>query len=109
MSQNLFKNGLCSILMDIEINEDLIKQVARNSCLELSKEEIAAFVNDFKDILQHFETLAEAPVAESPSFHPVSVKDNYREDEGGKCLTHEEAMQNVKEESDGYIRGPKVI
>jgi aspartyl-tRNA(Asn)/glutamyl-tRNA(Gln) amidotransferase subunit C len=95
--------------MDIEVNKDLIKQVAQNACLSLSEEEITGFEQDFKDILSNFEKLAAADVADKPSFHPVPVKNKYREDVVGEVLTHKEAMKNVESKSDGFIRGPKVV
>jgi aspartyl-tRNA(Asn)/glutamyl-tRNA(Gln) amidotransferase subunit C len=95
--------------MDIEVNKDLITQVAQNACLSLTEEEITGFEQDFKDILNNFEKLAAADVADVPSFHPVPVKDKYREDIVGETLSHDEAMKNVKSKSDGFIRGPKVV
>jgi len=95
--------------MDIEITQELIKKVAKNACLDLTEEEITSFEQDFKDILSYFEILAKADVPNTPSFHPVPIKDALREDEIKPSAEHEIIMINVKEKSDGYIRGPKVV
>lgn len=95
--------------MDITIDDDFIKQVANNAQLELSDEEIETFKEDFKAVLSHFKKLAEAEVSDIPSFHPLPIKNNLREDTIEDGISHDDAMKNVDEENDGYIRGPKVI
>jgi len=95
--------------MDIQITEDLIKQVASNANLNLKEDEISKFKEDFKEILNMFETLSEAEVSDKASFHPIPVKNKFNEDVIEASISHEDAMKNVKEKVDGYIRGPKVV
>lgn len=95
--------------MDIQIDEDLIKQVAKNANLSLNEDEIKGFESDFKEILTNFEKLSEADVSDIPSFHPVPVKNKTNSDEVKTGITHKEAIKNVKESNDGFIRGPKVV
>lgn len=95
--------------MDEEINAEFVRQVAKNANLVLSDDEIKAFEQDFKEILNNFDKLSNAVVADNPSFHPVNVCDNMRNDEIGESISHDKAMKNVKSKSDGYIRGPKVL
>lgn len=97
-------------MVQIEVTSELIKQVAKNSALELSVEEVTQFTNDFTDVLEHFEKLEKADVAKKPSFHPIPIKNNYREDIPGEVLSTEEALKNVEDKTDeGHIRGPKVV
>ncbi|MFT4326255.1 MAG: Asp-tRNA(Asn)/Glu-tRNA(Gln) amidotransferase subunit GatC [Candidatus Woesearchaeota archaeon] len=91
----------------MEVTKDLIKNVANNACLSLSEAEIATFEEDFKAILGYFEKLGSATVSENPSFHPIPVKDTTREDVAKD--SPKDTLKPVKDTSDGYIRGPKVV
>ena len=94
----------------MEITADLVKHVATSARLELSETEIEQFKQDFQEILNNFSVLDDADVANvSPAFHPVVLKDKTRDDVADKTLSHEEALQNVTDSSDGYIRGPKIV
>ena len=95
--------------MDLEINDSLIKQVASNANLILSDDELNLFREDFKEILKNFEKLEEAEVPEKASFHPVNIKNKFNEDVVEDSITQKEALSNVDESEDGFIRGPKVV
>lgn len=109
LSKTFLKQFFCTYCMDIQVDENLIKQVAKNSNLVLTAEEIKGFEADFRDILANFEKMARAEVSDIPSFHPVQIKNKTREDVVKQGLSHKDAMKNVSESNDGLIRGPKVI
>jgi aspartyl/glutamyl-tRNA(Asn/Gln) amidotransferase C subunit len=82
-------------MVKIDVTPELIKQVAKNSALELTEEEIMQFTADFEDVLKNFEKLEKAVVAKKPSFHPIPTElfsQNYREDVPGEVLTKDEAL-----------------
>lgn len=96
--------------MDVEITDEFIKSVAINANLDLSKEEIEAFEQDFLSVLGNFEKLAKADLNKyGPSFHPVEIKDKIREDKVEPSLSNKEALSNVKQKQENYIRGPKIV
>lgn len=94
----------------MNITPDLVKQVAANSRLKLSEEEVKHFAAEMKDIIAWFEKLSEVNTENvEPSFHPVPVKNVSREDVPGECLDREKALSLTPHKKDGYFRGPKVV
>ena len=100
-------------MVNIVVDKELIKRVARNARLNLCEEEIELFTPQIKEIiLESFNKLDELDVSkEKPSFQPVEVKNSFREDKVKKSLTQEEALRNVKPElrEKGFVKGPKVV
>ena len=98
--------------MQIEINEDLVKKVAKNARLNLTKEELEKFTPQLKEvIIESFNKLDEIDADEEPSFQPIEQKNKLREDVVKESLSQEDALKNVKEnlKENGYIKGPKVM
>ncbi len=97
--------------MEIEINEELVRKVAQNARLELTKKELKKFTFQLKEIIEYFNKLDKIIVDEKPSFQPIEQKNKLREDIPKKSLTQEEALSNVKEflRENGYVKGPKVV
>ena len=96
--------------MDIRVDKALIEQVATNASLQLSDEEKSNFEKDFEDVLSNFSALEKAPVEDKePSFHPIPVKDNLREDKEEECLSEKETFENIGHHQDKFIRGPKIV
>ncbi len=94
----------------MEVTKQLIEKVAKLSKLELSEGEKLSFVKDFKDILASFSDLDKVDVSGvKDSFHPVEVKNIMREDKVGECLTHEQALSQVKNKKDPFFLGPKTV
>jgi len=46
---------------------------------------------------------------EKPCFQPIKLENVSRQDNVGKCVSQEEALQNTKHKKDGYFMGPKVV
>ena len=94
----------------MKINKNLIKKVAKNSKLELTKAEIEEFLPQLKEVLKSFEEISKAPTSNlKPSFQPLEIKDILREDIPKTPLKQEEILKNTKHKQDGYFKGPKAI
>lgn len=94
----------------MKVDKELITKVAKNARLNLSAKEVNDFIKDFNDILGNFSVLDEVDVKDTkPSFQPIPVKNVFREDKVGKCLTQDEALNNTKNVKDGYFKGPKAF
>ncbi|MFH1210389.1 MAG: Asp-tRNA(Asn)/Glu-tRNA(Gln) amidotransferase subunit GatC [archaeon] len=94
----------------MKIDKELITKVAKNARLNLSAKEVNDFIKDFDDILGNFSVLDEVDVKDAkPSFQPIQVKNVFREDKVGRCLTNDEALANTKHSKDGYFKGPKAF
>ncbi len=94
----------------MNIDEQLIRKVAENARLELSEAEIKEFLPQLKEVLESFSKLDEIDTKNvSPSFQPVEIKNNIREDKIGKCLSQEEALKNAHHKKDGYFKGPRAV
>ncbi len=90
------------------INQEVLKKVAKNSRLNLSESEIGEFTPQLRDVLEFFEKLKNVPQAEV-SIHPTNIENVYREDVVENSLHRDEALKNVKYQSNGRIRGPRTI
>ena len=94
----------------MNIDEQLIRKVAENARLELSETEIKEFLPQLKEVLESFSKLDEIDTKNvSPSFQPVEIKNNIREDKIGKCLSQEEALKHAHHKKDGYFKGPRAV
>ncbi len=92
------------------VDKKMILEVASNARLKLSEKEIEKFVPQLKEVLEYFSKINELDAEnEEPSFQPISVKNIFREDTIGKCISQEEALSNTKNKKDGYFKGPKVV
>jgi len=93
----------------MKIDEELVKHVAQIARLSLSEEEIAKFTPEMQEIIGLFEELSGMELDEDPSFQPIEIKDVFREDSPGECLTQDEALSLTEHKKDGYFKGPKAI
>jgi len=94
----------------MEVNKGLVLKVAENARLRLSEAEVQKFIPQIKEILDNFSKLDEIDVKDvKPSFQPIEIKNNIREDKIGKCLSQEDALKNTIHKKDGYFKGPRAI
>ena len=94
----------------MEVNEALIKKVAKNARLRLSDEEIKEFVSQFKEILNSFSEIKKLNTEDiKPSFQPVEIRNSLREDEPKECVPTNELLKNSKHKKGDYFLGPKAI
>jgi len=94
----------------MKIDNELILNVAKNARLNLTEDEISEFLPQLKEILESFSKIDKVNTKGiDPSFQPIEIKNVYRDDEIGKCLSQEEALKNTQHKKEGYFKGPKVI
>lgn len=92
----------------VTVDEALIDAVALNARITLTDKERTKLLQDFKDILDAFSAIAEAPAAEIPAIHPELVMDVVRQDTPTPCLSQDDALRNTQHKKGGYFKGPKV-
>lgn len=77
--------------------------------IEISEEEAEKFRREFESILNYFNILDEVEEDVEPTFHILPLKNVFRDDKSGECLTQEEALKNAPHKEDGYFKGPRVV
>jgi len=87
-----------------EVDTAEVEHVADLARVSLDDEEVAAFTEQFAEILEYFEALDEVPETEREE-ELVNVM---RADEVEEGLSQEEALSNAEETEDGFFTGPKV-
>lgn len=96
--------------MEIEINKELIKHVAKLARLKLSDNEIKKFLPQFKEILEAFSKIDEVDTTDiKASFQPVEIKNVTRVDEIKKSLSTKEALSLTSHKKGAYFKGPKIV
>lgn len=94
----------------MDLDKGLIKDVAKNAKLELTKEEIDEFLPQLKEIFETFSAINEVDTkGDEMSIQPVKIRNALREDEIGECLLQEDALKNSNHTKDGYFKGPKAV
>ena len=94
----------------MEINRDLILKVAKNARLSLSEDEIRQLTKDLNDIVVAFSELDKINTNNiKPSFQPVDVRNNFREDNPRDCVPQELILKNCHHKKDGYFLGPRAL
>jgi aspartyl-tRNA(Asn)/glutamyl-tRNA(Gln) amidotransferase subunit C len=81
-----------------------VERVADLARVELSDEDLAAFTEQFREILEHFEALEEVPEVDAePDLVNVMRPDEVRD-----SLSQDEALKNAADREDGRFKGPRV-
>jgi len=94
----------------MQVDEKLIKHVAAVARLNLTDEEVKKFLPQLKEILNAFSKIDEVDTkGVRPSFQPVDLKNQLREDVEKECLSQEEALANSEHKKDGYFKGPRAV
>ncbi len=94
--------------MKIEIGE--VEYVARLARLKLTEEEKEVFTKQLNAILEYMEKLNELDTSGvEPTFHVVSHRNAFREDEVKESYPQEVSLENAPEEAKGCFRVPKII
>lgn len=94
----------------MQIDKELIKNIAENSRLKLTEEEIEEFLPQLKEVIEAFSKISEVDTKDTePSFQPIKITNVYREDTIKEPIKQEDALKNVKESRSGFIKGPKAI
>ena len=94
----------------MKIDKELIQHTADLARLKLTETEIKKFLPELKEILSAFSKLDKVDTNNTkPSFHPVELKNMMREDKIKPSLKQEKALENSKENKDGYFKGPMAV
>jgi aspartyl-tRNA(Asn)/glutamyl-tRNA(Gln) amidotransferase subunit C len=94
----------------MKVDKELIQHVAEVARLNLTDEEIEKFVKDFKEILDTFSTIDKCDTKGArPSFQPVELKNQLREDLVEDSLEQKDALKNTEHKKDGYFKGPRAV
>lgn len=94
----------------IIVDEELVKHVAKVARLELTDKEVKKFVPQLKEIIETFSQLQEVDIKDiEPSFQPIKIDVNMRDDEVKESLSQEDALKNSKFNKEGYFQGPKAV
>jgi aspartyl-tRNA(Asn)/glutamyl-tRNA(Gln) amidotransferase subunit C len=94
----------------MDVDEDLVRHVAKIARLKLGDEEVSTFVPMIKEVLDMFSEIDECDVTDiSPSFQPLSQEGKLREDVEESCISPESALSLTENKKDGYFKGPKII
>ena len=91
------------------ITKDDVLHIANLAKIQLTEEEVEKFKVEFQSILDYFDILDEVEEDVEPTFTVIQLKNVFREDRPGECLSREEALMNAKHVENGYFKGPKVV
>jgi len=94
----------------MQINQELAQNIAKNARLNLTQEEIETYTKDLQNVLEAFETIAQADTENvEPSFHPITLENHTRKDIPKESLTQEQALSLTNHKHEGYFTGPKTL
>ena len=96
--------------MEEKVSLELLQKVAKNARLRLSDAELQKLLPQFSEILETFRKISELDIKGiEPAFHPVEMKNVFREDKVGECLPQDKALANTVHKKNGYFKGPRVV
>jgi aspartyl-tRNA(Asn)/glutamyl-tRNA(Gln) amidotransferase subunit C len=94
---------------EVRVDEKLVREIASLARLDLSKEETAMFVSQFKDILDYVSVLNEVHTENVPPAYLSSMNNNQpRADEIEASVPTDEFLSNVPQAKDDYVVIPRV-
>ena len=98
------------VSINIEEVKKWIRRISRLALINIEEREEEELIKDVIKIINFFNKLRELNVDNvEPLFMTPRERPIIREDEVRKGLTEEEALMNVKEKIEGYIKGPKTV
>ena len=94
---------------EVKVDEKLVKEIAALARMDLSQEEMAMFVSQFKDILDYVSILNEVDTENVPPAYLSSANKNMpREDEIEESVPTGEFLANAPQAKDEYVVIPRV-
>jgi aspartyl-tRNA(Asn)/glutamyl-tRNA(Gln) amidotransferase subunit C len=94
----------------MSVSKDEVYYIADLARLQLDDEEANNLVHDMNRILEFMETLNEVDTDDvEPLEHVVELDTQFRNDEVGEQLSHDDALKNAPDADSDYIRVPRVI
>jgi aspartyl-tRNA(Asn)/glutamyl-tRNA(Gln) amidotransferase subunit C len=92
------------------INESDVRHIAHLSRLNPTDDEVRLFSGQLSAILEYVEQLNEVDTKDvPPTAHALPVKNVFRDDVPGKCLTPDEALSNAPARDGQFFAVPKVL
>ena len=92
------------------VTSELVKKVASVARLDLSDDEVSTFTKQFDDIIAWFDELSQIDTkGVSPSFHPLTTENVFREDKIEQCLSQVESLSNSTHTEKGFFKGPRSV
>jgi aspartyl-tRNA(Asn)/glutamyl-tRNA(Gln) amidotransferase subunit C len=96
--------------MSRRIDSELIRHIANLSRLEIDKDDLEAFTDQFRRIVEYFDKLNELDTGGiEPLTHAVELSNVLADDEVAPSLSTDEALANAPEEEGSYFKVPKVL
>lgn len=93
----------------IQVDEKLVKEIARLARLDLSQEETRMFVAQFKDILDYVSILNEVDTENvPPAYLSATNRNQPREDVIEASVPTDEFLANAPQARDDYVVIPRV-
>jgi len=94
---------------EVKVDEKLVKEIASLARLDLTEEETAMFVSQFKDILDYVSILNEVDTENVPPAYLSSSNQNVpREDVVEPSVPTDEFLSNAPQSKDNYVVIPRV-
>jgi aspartyl-tRNA(Asn)/glutamyl-tRNA(Gln) amidotransferase subunit C len=95
--------------INIQVDEKLVKEIASLARLDLTEEETAMFVSQFKDILDYVSVLNEVDTENVPPAYLSSANQSVtREDEVEESVPTKEFLANAPQSENDYVMIPRV-
>jgi aspartyl-tRNA(Asn)/glutamyl-tRNA(Gln) amidotransferase subunit C len=94
---------------EVKVDEKLVKEIASLARLDLTEEETAMFVSQFKDILDYVSILNEVDTENIPPAYLSSSNQNVpREDVVEPSVPTDEFLSNAPQSKDNYVLIPRI-
>jgi aspartyl-tRNA(Asn)/glutamyl-tRNA(Gln) amidotransferase subunit C len=92
------------------ISEKDVRHVALLARLAITDTEVQKFTQQLDDILEHAGKISALNVDNvPPTSHAIPLKNVFREDKVGNCLTPEEALANAPKKEDQAFVVPRIV
>jgi aspartyl-tRNA(Asn)/glutamyl-tRNA(Gln) amidotransferase subunit C len=92
------------------ISEKDVRHVALLARLAITDAEVQKFTQQLDDILEHAGKISALNVENvPPTSHAIPLKNVFREDKIGNCLTPEEALANAPKKEDQAFVVPRIV
>src|SRR5688500_14508089 len=92
------------------IDRSAVDHVARLARLALSEGEGSRMQEELASILAHVENIQALELDDvEPTSHALPLRNVFREDAAGDCLSQEEALSGAPEVEDGRFRVPRIL
>ncbi len=92
------------------ITKEDIKKIADLAMLEIERENIEKFAEQFGEILDYMEEINGLDLSnQEAAFHITEMSNVFRDDTIKESLDNKTAIKNAPEPSDGFFKVPRVI